>query len=96
MGNDMGNARLQVLKSLAEQDPNNSFSRYGARHEYKNTGNLEQAVAEFRNFARAIPTMRRLTTMRAGSREALGVWTRRANSTSAALKITHMQISLCS
>ena len=39
--------RLEVLKNLVAQNPNDSFARYGLAMEYANTGSLEQAVKEF-------------------------------------------------
>ena len=43
----MSSNRLEVLKSMLEQDPANSFARYGVAMEYKNSGQLEPASAEF-------------------------------------------------
>ena len=43
----MSNSRLEILKSLVEQDPANAFTRYGLAMEYVNTGALETAVGEF-------------------------------------------------
>ena len=43
----MANQRLEVLKSLVEQDPANAFTRYGLAMEYVNAGELETAVNEF-------------------------------------------------
>lgn len=34
---------------MVSQDPKNTFARYGLAMEYSKSGNLEQAVAEFRN-----------------------------------------------
>lgn len=39
--------RMDVLKSMVEQNPRDSFSRYGLAMEYANSGQLESAVAEF-------------------------------------------------
>lgn len=44
----MATNRLQILQQMLEQDPNNSFARYGLAMEYANTGQLEQAIAEYR------------------------------------------------
>jgi Flp pilus assembly protein TadD len=44
----MPNERLEALKKLAEQDPTNTFVRYGLAHEYANDGDLEAAVREYR------------------------------------------------
>ena len=43
----MPNQRLEILKSLVEQDPANAFTRYGLAMEYVNAGELETAVQEF-------------------------------------------------
>src|SRR5438046_10704950 len=39
--------RLEVLKSMVEQNPGDSFSRYGLAMEYANSGSLEQAVEQY-------------------------------------------------
>ena len=39
--------RLETLKAMLEQDPANTFARYGLAMEYVNSGDLEQAVSEF-------------------------------------------------
>jgi Tfp pilus assembly protein PilF len=44
----MSTSRLEQLKSLVEQDPRNSFLRYGLAMEYRNVGEMETAVHEFR------------------------------------------------
>jgi tetratricopeptide (TPR) repeat protein len=41
-------ARANALRALLEQDPKNSFARYGLALDHANTGELESAVAEFR------------------------------------------------
>ena len=43
----MGN-RLEVLKNMVEQNPRDSFSRYGLAMEYANSGDLALAVQEYR------------------------------------------------
>jgi tetratricopeptide (TPR) repeat protein len=43
----MANPRLEILKSLVEQDPANAFTRYGLAMEYVNSGEMESAVTEF-------------------------------------------------
>ncbi|HLH05047.1 MAG TPA: tetratricopeptide repeat protein [Bryobacteraceae bacterium] len=43
----MATNRLEILKSMLAQDPNNSFARYGLATEYANSGQLEDAVNEF-------------------------------------------------
>ena len=40
-------SRLDVLKSMVEQNPTDTFARYGLAMEYRNTGDLEAAIAEF-------------------------------------------------
>lgn len=44
----MATNRLEILKQMVQQDPNNTFARYGLAMEYANSQELEQAVAEFR------------------------------------------------
>ena len=43
----MASGRLEILKSMVEQNPRDSFARYGLAMEYKNAGDLEAAVREF-------------------------------------------------
>ena len=43
----MPSNRLEVLKTLVEQDPDNSFTRYGLAMEYVNSGQFEDAVGQF-------------------------------------------------
>jgi len=40
--------RMDALKAMLAQNPNDSFLRYGLAMEYKNAGDLEGAVREFR------------------------------------------------
>lgn len=40
--------RLDVLKDMVAQNPNDSFSRYGLAMEYANSGDLERAIQEYR------------------------------------------------
>ena len=51
----MGSTRLDILKSLVAQNPNDAFSRYGLAMEYRNAGDLERAAAEFRAVTAADP-----------------------------------------
>jgi tetratricopeptide (TPR) repeat protein len=44
----MPESRLELLKNMVAQNPGNSFARYGLAMEWANTGNLEQAVEEYR------------------------------------------------
>ena len=39
--------RMEVLKSMVAQNPNDNFSRYGLAMEYANSGNLELAMTEY-------------------------------------------------
>jgi tetratricopeptide (TPR) repeat protein len=41
--------RIESLKAMLAQDPNPTFARYGLAMEYVNSGQLEQAVDEFRS-----------------------------------------------
>ena len=41
----MASTRLDILKSMVEQNPGDSFARYGLAMEYRNTGDLEAAMA---------------------------------------------------
>jgi len=40
--------RMEILKNMLQQNPRDSFARYGLAMEYANCGELENAVAEFR------------------------------------------------
>ena len=44
----MNSSRLETLKEMVSQNPGDSFLRYGLAMEYKNSGDLEGAVREFR------------------------------------------------
>jgi Flp pilus assembly protein TadD len=44
----MPSTRLDILKSLVEQNPTDCFARYGLAMECRNTGDLEAAMGEFR------------------------------------------------
>ena len=44
----MAGTRLEILKSMVAQKPEDSFARYGLAMEYRNAGDLEAAVREFR------------------------------------------------
>jgi tetratricopeptide (TPR) repeat protein len=44
----MPGARIDILKSMVEQNPGDAFGRYGLAMEYKNTGDLEAAAEQFR------------------------------------------------
>src|SRR3954447_12561964 len=51
----MATNRLDTLKKMLEQSPQDSFLRYGLAMEHRNSGDLESAVAEFRNLIAANP-----------------------------------------
>ena len=51
----MATNRLEILKSMVAQKPNDSFSRYGLAMEYRNAGDLEAAMTEFRALIAANP-----------------------------------------
>jgi len=51
----MPNTRLETLKSLAAQNPQDSFLRYGLAMEYRNSGDLESAMREFAGLMNANP-----------------------------------------
>lgn len=44
----MATNRLDVLKQMVVQDPKNTFARYGLAMEFANSGDLKQAVEEYR------------------------------------------------
>ena len=44
----MAGTRLDILKSMVEQNPADSFARYGLAMEYRNAGDLAAAIVEFR------------------------------------------------
>lgn len=43
----MPNSRIDILKSMVEQNPGDAFSRYGLAMEYVNSGDPEAAVEQF-------------------------------------------------
>lgn len=47
--------RVQALQALLEQDPSNSFARYGLAQAYASNGQFEQAVASYRSLIAANP-----------------------------------------
>lgn len=47
--------RLETIRQLLEQNPRDSFLRYGLAMEHRNSGDLESAVAEFRQLIAANP-----------------------------------------
>lgn len=44
----MASNRVEMLRTLLQQNPGNTFVRYGLAMEYANSGHLEQAVREYR------------------------------------------------
>ena len=51
----MASTRLDILKSMVAQNPSDSFSRYGLAMEYRNGGDLEGAMREFRELIAVNP-----------------------------------------
>jgi tetratricopeptide (TPR) repeat protein len=51
----MSNTRLETLKSLSAQNPQDCFLRYGLAMEYRNSGDLESAMREFHWLMEANP-----------------------------------------
>ena len=51
----MASTRLDILKSMVEQNPTDRFARYGLAMEYRNTGDLEAAAGEFRALMASSP-----------------------------------------
>lgn len=47
--------RLETLKNMVAQNPQDSFLRYGLAMEHRNAGDLETAIAEFRTLISANP-----------------------------------------
>lgn len=48
--------RLELLRSMVGENPNDSFLRYGLAMEYINSGDLERAIEEFRALLAANPS----------------------------------------
>ena len=44
----MATNRMEMLRNMLDQNPSDSFARYGLAMEYVRGGDLETAVAEFR------------------------------------------------
>jgi tetratricopeptide (TPR) repeat protein len=51
----MASTRLDILKGMVEQNPTDSFARYGLAMEYRNLGDLQAAIKEFRELIAAHP-----------------------------------------
>ncbi len=47
--------RVAMLSEILSQNPNDAFARYGLALEYSNTGNVDQALAEFGKLLAAHP-----------------------------------------
>jgi tetratricopeptide (TPR) repeat protein len=86
--------RLEALRAMLAQDPNNQLARYGLATELKNTGRGEEAVAEFKallelnpNYAaayyhagRALESMGRIEDAREMLEKGIAVTTRTGDS----------------
>ena len=44
----MATNRLELLRQMVSQDPNNTFARYGLAMELANSGELTESVTEYR------------------------------------------------
>lgn len=51
----MASSRLEILQSMVEQKPDDSFSRYGLAMEYVKSGELENASREFAELLKRNP-----------------------------------------
>ena len=51
----MSNSRLDILKSLVEQDPANAFTRYGLAMELRSRGDLTGAAGSFEELMTGFP-----------------------------------------
>jgi tetratricopeptide (TPR) repeat protein len=51
----MANDRLDALKAMVERNSGDKFARYGLAMEYRNTGDLESALREFRALLASAP-----------------------------------------
>jgi len=51
----MVSTRLETLKGLVAKQPGDSFLRYGLAMEYRNAGELDAAIGEFRALIAANP-----------------------------------------
>ncbi len=51
--NDMPDNRLEILKSMVDSNPTDTFARYGLAMEYANSGKLEEAVEQYRSLLSA-------------------------------------------
>jgi Flp pilus assembly protein TadD len=51
----MPDSRLEILKNMVAQNPTDSFARYGLAMEWAKSGNLEQAMEEYRGLLAVNP-----------------------------------------
>jgi Flp pilus assembly protein TadD len=51
----MPDSRLDLLKNMVAQNPTDSFARYGLAMEWARSGNLEQAMKEYRGLLAVNP-----------------------------------------
>jgi tetratricopeptide (TPR) repeat protein len=51
----MASTRLDTLKDMVAQNPNDSFLRYGLAMEYKNAGSLAEAMGAFQDLMAVNP-----------------------------------------
>ena len=51
----MPESRLDLLKNMVAQNPNDSFARYGLAMELAKAGNLEQAMEQYRGLLAVNP-----------------------------------------
>jgi tetratricopeptide (TPR) repeat protein len=51
----MSTTRLDTLKSLSAQNPQDNFLRYGLAMEYRNSGDLDAAMREFQTLMDGSP-----------------------------------------
>ncbi len=47
--------RAEMLKQVLEQNPKDAFARYGLALEYKNAGDVDAAIAEFKKLLETHP-----------------------------------------
>ncbi len=48
----MSSNRIEILKTMLDRNPLDAFARYGLAMEYANSGDLQQAVNEYRALLR--------------------------------------------
>src|SRR5437764_1146420 len=51
----MAESRLELLQNMVARNPGDSFARYGLAMEWARSGNLEQAVEEYRGLLAVNP-----------------------------------------